>query len=781
MSVHRTKSVSGMLISLILALVMIVGQIPLAKHVQAAGPNATDVTIYGLDDRYKSKISIPKDKPLQFQIEIPGQEITGCYVSEGESCDVTTSGLITPHFDTYIIDENGTIEYRLHPGKSVVKCFCGADCYEINVDVINYAEEYVSQRIQNYLDTNVYSGMNDKELLDVIAKYPASFDYDYNYSSYIAMVIFGGGDCWASTALICKECQLLGIDAWTRSGSKDTGAGRGHINAIVELHNKYYQVEAGYEGAAPRYYEIIERETLFCWSETTDGDGVIVTQYDGKYDKPFCLEVPDQIEGLPVIGIDEDFVHHEKITGVALPDTIRFIGERAFAHCINMESIKIPAAVEEIGEAAFLRNPKLAIDVATDNPNYCSISGSLYTKDKTKLVVSPSCKSIDFPDSLKELGAYAFYGNENITSLIVPESVEVIGNSAFEDASSLKWIVLKEGSLTTLGDYLFRTVAAKEVTIPASVTSISARTFYGANIFTIHMKAMKAPVLPDDFELCEIDSLVFYVPEGSTGYDQGKWRELDVRVELENPSFEDFVERLYTVALGRASDPVGKEFWVKQVVEKGATGADCASFFLLDAPEFLNRGLSDDEFIEILYKTFFDRESEPQGKDFYMKYIKNHGRRNVIWCFIDSTEWCNVCAAYGIKSGAPYQKATEPSKSAKAFATRLYTCCLGRDPEPEGLEYWSLALTNLEKTGAEAAQLFFESQELVDLRLDDKEYITRLYTTFMDRQPEDGGMQYWLGEMAKGKTRRAVMAWFAQSPEFTEICQKYGIDRGSIA
>ncbi|MBP5491906.1 MAG: DUF4214 domain-containing protein, partial [Clostridiales bacterium] len=70
-----------------------------------------------------------------------------------------------------------------------------------------------------------------------------------------------------------------------------------------------------------------------------------------------------------------------------------------------------------------------------------------------------------------------------------------------------------------------------------------------------------------------------------------------------DPSFEDFVERLYTVALGRASEAEGKAFWVDQVVNKGFTGADCARFFLLDAPEFLGRGLSDDEFVEILYLT----------------------------------------------------------------------------------------------------------------------------------------------------------------------------------
>jgi len=86
---------------------------------------------------------------------------------------------------------------------------------------------------------------------------------------------------------------------------------------------------------------------------------------------------------------------------------------------------------------------------------------------------------------------------------------------------------------------------------------------------------------------------------------------------VEYKSFEEFVERLYTVALNRTSDPEGKKFWCKEVVENGRSGADCARYFLLDAPEFMNRKLSTEDFVETLYKTFFDRKSDAAGK-YYM-------------------------------------------------------------------------------------------------------------------------------------------------------------------
>ena len=248
-----------------------------------------------------------------------------------------------------------------------------------------------------------------------------------------------------------------------------------------------------------------------------------------------------------------------------------------------------------------------------------------------------------------------------------------------------------------------------------------------------------------------------------------------------DPSFEDFVERLYVVALGRESEPEGKAFWVDQVVNKGFTGADCARFFMLGAPEFLGRNLTDDEFVEVLYKTYFDRDSEPEGKAYWMgRLASGEARAVLVEEFIESVEWCNVCATYGVKSGALYHKATIPSKNAVKFATRLYTCCLGRDPEEEGLSYWALALTNLDVSGYQAASLFFTLPEFVGLNTTNEEYLRRLYTTFMGRDPEADGFNYWLSMLNDGTDRVEVMKIFASCPEFQEICNQYGIVRGEI-
>lgn len=243
-------------------------------------------------------------------------------------------------------------------------------------------------------------------------------------------------------------------------------------------------------------------------------------------------------------------------------------------------------------------------------------------------------------------------------------------------------------------------------------------------------------------------------------------------------TFADFIERLYNVALGRESEAEGKKFWVDTVTSGANTGADCARGFLMSS-EFLNKGLSREQFLDVLYRTFFKREADSDGKAYWMKELNGGmSMETVINNFINSREWCDICAAYGVRSGAPTAKATIASANSKEFAKRLYTECLGREAEEDGLKFWSLSLTNQEVSGYEAAKQFFTSAEFTNHNYDNTEFVKRCYKTFMGRDYDDSGLNYWVGLLNDGASREDVLIGFAQSKEYTEICNTYGITRG---
>ena len=240
-----------------------------------------------------------------------------------------------------------------------------------------------------------------------------------------------------------------------------------------------------------------------------------------------------------------------------------------------------------------------------------------------------------------------------------------------------------------------------------------------------------------------------------------------------------FVERLYTIALGRASDPAGKQDWIDAITLRGETGAGAARGFLY-SPEFLNKNVTNEEFVATLYRTFFDREPDQAGFNAWVEVLNNGAsKEEVIEGFINSTEWANLCLFYGIRNGGTGVPSIEiePNQGTIDFATRLYTTCLGRNADQAGLMAWARQLANQRDTGTGAAHGFFFSSEFANQNVDNREFVTRLYRTFMNREPDQAGFDAWVAQLDAGVSREEVFNGFAQSIEFARICALYGIVR----
>ncbi|MBO4637851.1 MAG: DUF4214 domain-containing protein [Clostridiales bacterium] len=250
-------------------------------------------------------------------------------------------------------------------------------------------------------------------------------------------------------------------------------------------------------------------------------------------------------------------------------------------------------------------------------------------------------------------------------------------------------------------------------------------------------------------------------------------------VEVSNYSVGDFVERLYSVALGRSSDASGRQDWIDAVTLRGQTGADLARGFLY-SPEFLNNDVPNDEFVKVLYLTFFNREADDAGLEGWVNALNNgESKESVIEGFINSSEWSNLCLLYGIRSGGTGIPTinVEPNQKTIDFATRLYTTCLGRVADEAGMMAWARQLSNQRDTGTGAAHGFFFSDEFVNQNVSNTEFVNRLYRTFMGREADEAGFNAWVAQLDSGVSREEVFNGFAGSQEFMRICADYGIIR----
>ena len=253
-----------------------------------------------------------------------------------------------------------------------------------------------------------------------------------------------------------------------------------------------------------------------------------------------------------------------------------------------------------------------------------------------------------------------------------------------------------------------------------------------------------------------------------------RWTESDNSKVVGN-----FVVRFYQQCLNREPDSTGLNFWKDKLLSKGGTGADLASNFILST-EFANKNVSDDVFIDIMYKTFFDRVSDNGGKTYWTDKLNSGiSRLYVLSCFVNSAEFSNICTGYGIERGTI--KLTKPADmhpEVAAFTYRFYDKCMGRKPDDLGLNYWVDKLVTGQSTGADISKDFVFSPEFKAKNLSNTDFTKVMYSVFFNREADIYGQTYWVNSLNAGKSRLEVLSGFVNSKEFATICINYGIKVG---
>ncbi len=93
--------------------------------------------------------------------------------------------------------------------------------------------------------------------------------------------------------------------------------------------------------------------------------------------------------------------------------------------------------------------------------------------------------SIIIPDSVTSIGDYAFSGCSSLTSIIIPNSVTSIGDGALESCSSLTSIIIPDSVTSIHPDVIANCSSLTSIIIPDSVTSIGGGAFAFSGLTSI--------------------------------------------------------------------------------------------------------------------------------------------------------------------------------------------------------------------------------------------------------------------------------------------------------
>lgn len=123
------------------------------------------------------------------------------------------------------------------------------------------------------------------------------------------------------------------------------------------------------------------------------------------------------------------------------------------------------------------------------------------------------------------------------------------------------------------------------------------------------------------------------------------------------------------------------------------------------------------------------------------------------------------------------------SNGVEVFVASLYADCLGRNPDPVGLNDWCTKLESGQITGKQAAYGFFFSPEFQNHNtITLSEFVDVFYRVFLNRPSDPAGKAYWVSkigyDMDFAYCTGILFQGFADSVEFNQKCQSYGITSG---
>lgn len=206
------------------------------------------------------------------------------------------------------------------------------------------------------------------------------------------------------------------------------------------------------------------------------------------------IVLPSSIGGHEVYGIDEKaFESCPEVTSLVIPKTVRFLKPGTLNRCQGLEDIIVAADHPEfssvdgvmfnkqktkllaIGRGRFGKNP---IDRGrTDRGR----SGH-YTIPKTTTAIGPSAfslctnlKRVVIPRGVTDIGGRAggvFQGCRNLERIDIPETVTNIGQKSFQDCVNLKKITIPPKVTAIPFGLFWRCSSLTDVTLPDGITTI---------------------------------------------------------------------------------------------------------------------------------------------------------------------------------------------------------------------------------------------------------------------------------------------------------------------
>lgn len=258
--------------------------------------------------------------------------------------------------------------------------------------------------------------------------------------------------------------------------------------------------------------------------------------------------VPSEINGLEVVGFKNIFAENTELVSIVVSEGITSLEEGAFRNCSSLVSVSLPSTIESIGKYVFQGCNSLETLIVDENNKHFSDSGnclisiesktllfgfknSVIPADGSVVALASNCfeevpieyieipssvKSIGYrafacsslrnytfeqPLQLQEIGVEAFYMCEKLETINIPETLVILGSSAFRNCFNVQSVLggsdnyqVVDGQLVEVSSgTLLKGIVSGSLIVEDGINQIAEQAFYGN-------KELSEVVLPDSIE-----------------------------------------------------------------------------------------------------------------------------------------------------------------------------------------------------------------------------------------------------------------------------------------
>lgn len=213
------------------------------------------------------------------------------------------------------------------------------------------------------------------------------------------------------------------------------------------------------------------------------GDSAIISRYKSSETD---VVVPDYIDGYPIVSIGTVFAENTSIRSVVLNDFIEELEQNAFYRCSMLQSIELNSKLKSIGDYCFSRAalesiviPNSVIEIGISAFEYCSNMSDIEIGKGVKTIgwnafIYTGLKDVVIPDNVTTMTD--FYCSSNLRSIVIGKGITEIGSHDFYLCSGLEKVVFR-GDIVKIGESAFQGCNLKDFTLPDTLELIGNSAF----------------------------------------------------------------------------------------------------------------------------------------------------------------------------------------------------------------------------------------------------------------------------------------------------------------